>query len=177
MKSIIITLGLLVGQVFAQSISLDRIVNIIHYPANQKAYSRVGRFPFDSVLVPKYCDEFKPVVNTLNNRYVQIKFDFKKKKVYTIFQGHFYFTVDSITSIKVLNENTLQVDLFVESKEKQLKREYDRQPGEIVTHEKYIVDFKLNRVTYNYNSVWNDKFWTGGAITESLGKLNVNIFQ
>lgn len=177
MKTIVIILGLLVGQVFAQSISLDRIINIAHYPANDKVYSRVGRFPFDSVLVPKYCDEFKPVVNTPSNRYIQIKFDFKKKKVFTILQGYYYFSTDSITSIEVLNDHTLQVELFIESKEKQLKREYDRQPGEILTHEKFIIDFKSNRVTYNYNSVWNDKFWTGGSISDNLGKLNVNIFE
>ena len=177
MKTIVIILGLLVGQVYAQSVRLDRIVNIVQYPSSDKWYSRIGRFPFDSVSIPKYCDNSRAVINTKNKRYIQRKFDFNKKKVYTIFNERFFFRADSITSIKALDDHTIEVILFIPSKEIQLQDPYVPNKGEIVSYEAFIIDLKDNVVTYNYYSVWNNKFYSGVVIEKTLDKLHLNVVK
>ena len=176
MKTVVIILGLLVGQVFAQTIDLDRIVNVVHYPAKDWDYARRGDFPFDSVSKPLYFNGSTPQLNTKGNIYIQRKFDFVKKKVFYIYNEAFYFGIDSITSVKKLDDHTIQVELFLKSKEVQMKEDTDK-TGEIVSYENYVIDFKQNRVTYNYKSTLQNKFWTGIMVEPTLGKLIVNRFS
>ena len=177
MKTIVITLGLLIGQVFAQSISIDRIVNIIHYPANDIAYSRNGKFPFDSVLNPKFFNDKKAVINSPKRRYVYTKFDFSKKKVSTIYHGMFIFSVDSISSIKVLNDHQIEVNISVKSDERQSREDMDLAPGQLVKYLSYIIDLKENKVTMNYQCTNYGRIYSGVLIEKTLDKLRLNIYE
>lgn len=177
MKTIVITLGLLIGQVFAQSISIDRIVNIIHYPANDIVYQRMGKIPFDSLINPKFFYGKKETINTSKRRYVYTKFDFSQKKVFIIYHGNFIFSIDSITSIKVLNDHTLEVNISIKSDERQRREEHDLKPGQLIKYLSYIIDLKENKVTLNYRCTTYDRIYSGVLIEKTLDKLRLNIYE
>ena len=173
----VITLGLLIGHVFAQSISIDRIVNIIHYPANDLAYQREGKFLFDSLINPKFFYDRKAVINSPKRRYVYTKFDFSKKKVSTIYHGYFTGSVDSISSIKVLNDHQIEVNICVKSDERQRREDMDLAPGQLVKYLSYIIDLKENKVTMNCYYTNYGRIYSMVLVEKTLDKLQLNIFS
>ena len=177
MKTIVITLGLLIGQVFAQSISIDKIVNIIHYPANDIVYQRMGKIPFDSLINPKFFNERTAVINSPKRRYVYTKFDFSKKKVSTIYHGYFTGSVDSISSIKVLNDHQIEVNISVKSDERQSREDMDLAPGQLMKYISYIIDLKENKVTMNCYYTNYGRIYSGVLIEKTLDKLRLNIYE
>jgi hypothetical protein len=192
MKTIVIILGLLVGQVLAQttqsvnltqitaSVNLDRLVNVVHYPSRDWYYARGGKkkFDFDSVSIPKYYASQTPVINTSKRKYIQRKFDFNKRKIYLIFNEGFHFGVDSISCVNKLNDHTIQVVVFEQSKDKQLLDEYALNPGEIYIYEDYIIDFEKNLVTYRGYSIMDNLIWSKLMYEPTFdNKLIVNRFD
>lgn len=181
MKTIVIILGLLVGQVLAQTtqpVNLDRLVNVVHYPSRDWYYGRVGtkKFPFDSVSLPKYLAG-QQVLNTSKSMYIQRKFDFNKKKMFVIFNEGWHFGMDSIASVNKLNDHTIQVVIFEDTKEKQLLKKYVHNPGEFHLFEDYVIDFEKNFVTYHSYSIYKDKLYSKVMCEPTLGKLIVNRFD